>query len=269
MVKAILFIGLFLFFCCDCYNQIHSHGSYWIGAICKDGIVIGADTRQHITYPNNPDSTLAYYDTVQKVFAINNFLIATEGDATIGGRYVYYYLNEFKNSQYGDCNILNCIQKLDTFFKSTYPLVENQFLTLKINVVGYIKNTPFLCVYAKNDIKCIKDSSFACVTSKCNMAKRYSFKYDCKEMGDIIEKEIRLFANKYGLSKEIGGPIMVLKITPDNQFHWVKNKPTTTPWEYATDFYTAYRNKKLRIRFTSKSAKLYIDSLVGRNVPMH
>ncbi len=87
-----------------CFAQIKQkgHGTYVIAAVCKNGILIGADTRcSYKLYEVNhliPDEHLAYFDTIQKIFPLKRFVIANEGDVTFDTLMFYHFIKEFDTS---------------------------------------------------------------------------------------------------------------------------------------------------------------------------
>ena len=241
-------------------NNIIIKGTYWIGAICKDGIVIGSDTRGNILTNNKElkDTAIAYYDTCQKVFEFKNFAYASSGTAIIGGKFMGYYLKQFEESKYGNCNAVNSIEKLDSFFKSKYPKLEQEFLSLGIITAGYYNNGhPALCALSLQEEKCLVDEGAIGQDEYCRLDKIYKPKYTCKEMANIIEKTIYKIANDYKKKDKIGGPIMIIKISKDNKCTWLKNKPTHKSWDDMSDLYKAYNNKRLHIVFSSKKSEKY------------
>jgi len=73
---------------------IKMHGTYQIAAICKDGIVVGTDTRCSIDDGNR--HIMCYYDSVQKVFPFKNYAISSSGSMLINGKYLFYYYKQFE-----------------------------------------------------------------------------------------------------------------------------------------------------------------------------
>src|SRR5438552_17691390 len=73
------------------------HGSFAVVIICKDGIVVAADSRG--TIENSQGKKLGYYDDVQKIFVINYNVLAYTGLDTIRNLYFGAVVRDFsKNS---------------------------------------------------------------------------------------------------------------------------------------------------------------------------
>jgi len=92
MIKIILSVLLFSFI--TSYSQTNIKGSYFIAAICKDGIVIGADTRGAVL--DSLSRPYGYFDSVQKVFALKSTILAEAGYISLHQRFFADYIQEFK-----------------------------------------------------------------------------------------------------------------------------------------------------------------------------
>ena len=73
-----IFLYTFLLFSLhsDC-QVLNDKGTYLISAICKDGIVVGSDSRA--VWMNNENQIAAYFDSAQKIFVYNKIVIAMAG----------------------------------------------------------------------------------------------------------------------------------------------------------------------------------------------
>src|SRR5437870_1301326 len=65
--------------------QIKFKGTYSIGAICKDGVVLAADSRGAFL---RDGTSVAYFDDIQKVFIVKNCLLSIVGLIALGDRFV-------------------------------------------------------------------------------------------------------------------------------------------------------------------------------------
>ena len=58
-------------------TQLINHGSYSIAVVCKDGIIVGVDSRASFTKKSDTfkleKNPLAYYDSVNKIFCFRKF----------------------------------------------------------------------------------------------------------------------------------------------------------------------------------------------------
>jgi 20S proteasome alpha/beta subunit len=262
-----IFLTLFLFYTTMTNSQIVSKGSFSIGAICKDGIVIGADTRGGFGLPKAngvPDfdkEPQCYYDTIQKVFAIKNFIFCSTGQVTFGDKFFYFYLKEFEATLKDDATTSNGKIDFLQFIYAKYPSQLEAFLRLKMIIAGYENNKPQLCIVQNSRWDCIVEG-YAVTDSLCEFDKVYSVNYTCKEMAGIIEKNILAYAKKYNKTSTIGGPIMILQIKPDNSFIWLNHKPIKQNWLDFYEFYSAYKKHTIKIHFKSeKSKQIFIESM--------
>ncbi len=246
-------------------DSLKVRGTYFIGAICKDGIVIGVDTRENLMTSNKkfPGGFLAYYDTIQKVFSINNFIIANQGNAFFGGKSLHFYLKRFSSSEFAaNCNTLNALEKIDSFFKFQYPLLEQPFLSVVSITGGYVDGKAIICALWHQKVLCVAKSGSIASDTKSNFLKLYDSNYSCVKMAKVIEKCIYEVARKTNSTKMIGGPIMVLKITKDNKVHWIQHKPNTKPFDDFSEVLKAYKENRLKMVFYSKDAETYFKEQV-------
>jgi len=246
-----------------CKSQLLSTGSYSIAAICKDGIVIGADTRGASYYQAKGiifKEPLAYYDTIQKVFIVKNYVLSTTGAIIIGDKFVSYYIKQFSLSLPDDVNMQSFIKLFYNFMGKNCPSFGKEFLDLQIIWCGYENRKPEICAIRNGHYQCIVDSGSIQTDSANHFGDSYSRKLTCNEATKLIENSIYRHAQKHKLTYSIGGPIMILKITPDNKIEWLKNKKLTPNLDTKEQLYQACKNNKLNIHFTSPENKIIFDS---------
>src|SRR6266498_67446 len=210
-----------------CKSQLLSKGSYSIAAICRDGIVIAADTRGASYYQENgikEKEPLAYYDTIQKVFIVKKYALSVTGNIIIRDKFLSYYINQFNTSLPDDTNMQSFIKLFYHFIEKNYPACAKEFLRLQIFWCGYENNKPEICAINNGHYKCIVDLGSIQTDSASDFSDYYSRKLTCKEAATLIESSIYRYAQKNSLTHETGGPIMILKITPENKIVWLKNK---------------------------------------------
>ncbi len=165
MKKIITFIALSLFvstLCLlKCKAQLLFKGSYSIAAICRDGIVIAADTRGTSYYQENgikEKEPLAYYDTIQKVFIIKKYALSVTDNIIVGDKFLSYYINQFSTSLPVDINMQSFIKLFYHFIEKNYPGRAKEVLRLQIFWCSYENNKPEICAINNGHYKCIVDS---------------------------------------------------------------------------------------------------------------
>ena len=224
-------------------GQLISGGSYSITAICKDGIVLGVDSRAAFSVNTNDKeidrNPLAYYDFVDKIFCFDNFILSL---ITV--------------------NATNVLFKFYDFIKEKYNPVLNKILKIKFQVAGIVNDRPY--VSSNDPDKIIVNGSidadfniggFICCDTLSDFDKHYSEKYSCKEMAEIIEMVIKNYAVKQNQTSNIGGYIRVIQITKSNKQVWIKNGDKAKDYQTMKEFYDDYKNGKVKMTFLNEAAK--------------
>lgn len=245
--------------------QISSRGSFYIAAVCKDGIVIGADTRGcfYLTDTSGNKKPLAYYEPIQKVYEMNQYAFACIGQIVLhdGNKWHYYYIDEFRKLGLKLPTLLDYANSFFSFIKTKYPEVYSQFVSNQIIFAAYENDHPTICI--------AKDEKFQFVDSWILPDDRCEFIYSkedsCVNVAKTIEKTILQFADKSGQNDFIGGYITVLKISPDNTITWLTQKPVKEGWHDYNEFYDDYINNQVNIFFKSDEGK----EIVLRTIKAH
>jgi hypothetical protein len=255
-----------LIFITNCFSQ-QLRGSMFIADICKDGILIGEDTRvalakPGIEVPKTRDDIYCYSDTIQKIFIVRNFAFCSAGAQTFGsgGKAISYYLKEFENTL-NDTSTIYAGTKFFQFLYKNYPELSKAFFKSQILMAGYSNGKAYL-----HDIYNGKYSiSTDAVESNINfdgLKKLYDATLTCAQAAPIIEKLIKNYAKKHHKEFYIGGPIMILKISSDNTFTWLRNRPKSKPPGNIFEIYRRMLSKRLKTVYTSDSAKLYVTRVI-------
>ena len=265
--KTFVFFLVFAFVNISALSQIKIGGSYDLAAICKDGIVIAADSRGTFL---QKDAVMAYFDTVQKVFPIKNCIVSVMGLIALNNRFISNYLKEFELTLPNNLTPDTLLMRLYLFFKQKYPAVMNDFARLHIICAGYKSAHANLCALDHGvRMTCVTDTATMSGDS-LSQFKKYTREFcaskSCKYVGQLMEKAIRNYIKKYRKGNEIGGPIMIIKISRAGNIEWIENKPTKSNWETANDFMKDFLNHKVTINFLSDDYKKIIYKTY--NLPM-
>lgn len=226
-----------------------------MAAICTNGISIAADSRS-VLFDNNL-KVYAYYEGVKKLYAINNFIIATSGLYDFKNITLEGVLQKFA-SKYKGTNLP--IQNfLTTFFEFSHSLLnKGDYDSLRKNcflVCGYKNNTPIIYKYKSRKIDSIMTTGFMS-------------NYDFTKQNNQMVNDFLLTANmiktntflsvflNYKITDEnkneigkIGGPLSTVNII-NNKISWFSNQNKyqfLTPMEYAN----AYRRGEIKLIYRS------------------
>lgn len=248
----------------SCFGQ-SIHGSFYIAAVCSDGILIAEDSRGAFVRNGNAidskNDISCYFNPVQKVYPISKFAVATTGALNFAPEYntIFYYLKEFGNHVGQDANFAVAYRDMRKFLSNKYPAKISQFSSLNMIIAGYDDLKPRIAIMNKSHVI---GGGYVVSDQKCDFGKVYSEKLTCKEMAPLMEKSILNYARKYHLKHTIGAPIMILKIASDNSFSWMLNKPAMSPQLNLSDLYNDYLAKKLRFKFQSDSDRVNFNKNV-------
>jgi hypothetical protein len=238
-------------------------GTFFIVAVCKDGIVIGVDSRVSFTM-NRQDSVYkipeAYFDPIQKVFAIRDFAMVMAGKASFNGRSIESQIKSFDSTIVNEDSLLQIVNLWHRFALK----VDDNMLQQKVVFAKYENGNPTLIIpEATRYIKTIDKENFITYDTS-DFENHYKNRYSCKKMAKIIKRDIYAYAIKMNKKEIIGGPISLLKISPDNKITWL-SKIQYLHYTTDKDIWSKYKNGELKIKFTSEEGKeryyLFMNSI--------
>jgi len=245
--------------CLHLSAQPNLGGSYHLGAICKDGIVIGTDSRGNLFY--NAEKPLAYFDTVQKVFAIKHCILSIVGLIGIQNKFLWSYLEEFKSTIPDDIAPTQLLQQLYNFVKEKYPTAFKDYIKLHMICAGYVNGVALMCAVNGESGNCAENKGIARgdTLSLFSLDKKYTDQYclnrSCAEVGHEIEKAILDYPKRHHCHDKIGGPVMLLMVSKTGTVKWLKGRPPAIRWKTIDDFWSDFKRKKVTIHFEDSSYK--------------
>lgn len=247
------------------FERFNIKGSFVIAAICKNGIMVAAESRANIfDKTDEKKEPIAYYDTEQKLFPIDHSrVIAQTGQGLI--------LNVFFSAIVG--KISNVLAKpqidklLPTFMayhQKNYPeAFVNELKKQILFAAGYINSHPTICYFNIQQAQpygCIQDSGF--IESAPTILKEHDISIlSCEEAADLAEKAIQKYASEDKRWKTIGGPVSIVQITQDD-CKWLKNEPCEQKWVYIQDFVRDYQSGNVDINLIAPATKQQLDDLL-------
>ncbi len=251
------------------FSQLDLKGTYSIAAICKDGVVLAADSRGAFL---RADTSIAYFDSIQKVFTVRNCLLSIVGLIAFGDKFVSYYVDEFEKTLKSDISPDSCIT-LFLVYLSQFPEIKNAVSRINILSAGYKDEHPIICfIVTKTGLgKCAVDSGIAIQDRKINFGKgtkydeEYCISHSCKQVSKIIEKEILNYAKNENKTSSIGGKISIVCILKNKNINWIKNKPTKQRWKTKNEFISDYNSGKIKVTFFSADAREYLKQNLSLN----
>lgn len=236
-------------------------GSYAIVALCKDGIVIGSDSRGTITIDN---IEYAFFDHNQKVFIIRNCVLSITGLIALDKRFIWDYVQEFSQTISEDLKADDLLSRFAIFMQK-YPSAQNDLKKLGLISVGYFNGESTMCGVSVKDGKgtCNTPGGIATPDTLSKFHKEYDNEFckqkTCDELMPIVEKEILEYAKRNNKTNSVGGPISLLKIDIKGNISWIKNKPVPSKWINFNDFVADYKAHKVKLNFIFKEAKKILE----------
>lgn len=225
----VIFTFLFFIYISQSFSQVElrNKGTIIVAIICDDGIVMAADSRSCFDATNiqtNKLQCVAYFDSVQKIFKIGNFKIAKAGFATIYGDNISKIISNFNKHINQNTPIDQIFDKYKKYVISKYHISDSEICN-ELNpyiLAGYQSGVPYLLNY-KSDTPLIKNHVGGAASNDSNVYKyiqKYVSRNKCSLCGvdffrNILDSSLHEY---YSIKQDIGGPLNVIAIKPDNSF---------------------------------------------------
>ncbi|MFH1956448.1 MAG: hypothetical protein ABIJ28_02265 [Patescibacteria group bacterium] len=205
--------------------------SYGVLIPIKKGILMAAESRGN--FYNERGIPVAYYDTVQKIFRINDTIgLVTTGNEFLKGKLLSEVISEFIEQYRSILELEEVIDSLIEFIVS--KIKDSDLIRNQIFVVGGYKNEKPVIFYKDNsginklqNIQIIKSSNF----SSFSMPDyKKVIKYSLNESIKLAIKIIKDFENNGNYPDgieprmRVGGPIDLLWLPMNGKGKWIKRK---------------------------------------------
>jgi hypothetical protein len=230
-------------------------GTFIIMASCRDGIIIGGDSRMGFYFLNQDKRTNppdAYADSMQKIFMGKGYLMGVFGSGTIGDNTLTDVAVQFNSSITKVDSLKELGLKWYSFFQTNFSKNLRDYENTTAFFARYENGLPNLMVVNKATSRHLirkflrPDSSY--------FDNKYSPDSSCLAMKKIISKAIYEYAKTNNVEYVIGGPLYFIKLSKDNTMEWLGNSP---PSQYRTfqDLWRAYQSNPKKIICTSKQGE--------------
>src|SRR6476469_5192263 len=259
LFKAFLFS---IIFTCSVYSQkseeLFLHGSFGIVAVCKDGIILGADSRSSI-YLNDKDTTpLGYYDGNQKIYILKNFAMLITGLGSVNRKTLIYYVNKFDSTLDHNIPLESIAVQWYRFILSDSKLTK-EFQKCGVVMARWENDTAKICIPYPNfkGILTSEGEAFY-ATDTLAFKNEYQFNYSFTEMKKVIKKSINDYAFRTGQTKTIGGEIYFITISKGNKIEWYNRKPRKQFFTIS-EFWESYKSHEIKVTFTSDEDRKAVE----------
>jgi hypothetical protein len=238
------------------------HGSFAVVIVCKDGIVVAADSRG--TIQNSRGKNLGYYDDVQKVFVLNHNVLAYTGLETIQNLYFGAVVRDFsKNAPKG-------VQQIGAAFSAystSFPVeAKTQLLNQKLLLAGYSEaGEPTICYFSMAQTvgpaqECGHRGFIAsdhCLLDRVGAERIVAL--DHSQAAVMARRAIIDYARAHHASN-IGGPVQVLWLSGSG-VSWLRQTPQHE-WTYIHDFAHDYWLHKVNIHLYRGVSRAELERVI-------
>lgn len=207
-------------------------GTLILSALTSDGIVIAADSRQVLIQDMKP---ISYSDSCQKIYTLKGgHPFAFTGNSKFNDEmYLYELVANFGKTQLSDG--VNRYETLKTFVSLPVfarPTPENKKNALYSGF--YRESQPYLFQFANGKIDTIhgfyiSDAGAAETFFQFLPKKDIEYRLARSTSRSIAETFDTIIKSFSRVRKDVGGPVSIIIIKPDNTFTFFKNDFSKTP----------------------------------------
>lgn len=196
------------------------YGTFVAMAICKDGILVLADSRSSLK--NDDGDFIGYIDETQKIWKIENFLMANQGISSYGERSHIYISRILEKSESFSNKINILIPELLEIIKSksTKEDFDSYLKEVFLFAAGFEEGVPFICI-RNNYLDTCLNSSY--IMSAEIGVDPNSQLYNATEYLKLIEEKLIIYVKIKNLECSIGGPNAAYIIRKDNNIENLQN----------------------------------------------
>lgn len=255
----------------DAYTQtsnLSDRGSCVISAICRDGIILAAESRATICDPKDPSHTpLAYYDACQKIFPVGAAAIAETGQGLIDNVFLAAIIQDFSDRITQHPRIDNLLPLfLDYCRKTMPPAVFLEMRKQKLFAAGYDGANPVVSFFNEQQ----PTGSFGYVTTgllssgKIKITERADALQNLSVLDatDLSQKAIEAYAAEGDRWKTMGGPTDVLCLTPSGS-RWIEKNTPEQKYTYTKELVTAYQQSHLRLTLIPPTTQEQLEAFLS------
>jgi len=204
-----------------------------ISITTKTGIVLAAESRGN--FYDEQKRPVAYYDTVDKVFRINDRLgLVSTGNEFIDGNLLSLAIKNFAKSRGKEIVINNLFEDLFAFLRPRFPTAARLLETQQFIAGGYGNGVAIVkCKNPNEGVRTFSGFQIIKASPHCDVGlPKSGEELNQEEAAGLVRKIIEDFAlnGKYPDSappwQRVGGPIDILWIPRNKRFRvrWLKRK---------------------------------------------
>lgn len=201
-----------------------SHGTLISAAICKDGIIMYADSRAAwlaIDTTTKREVVFAYVDGMKKIFSIGDYKIGIADRSTLRNKYWEIIIEDFNRQVSSKTkNAVKTFNSFHNYVKGRFKVHDSTFGKTTFIMAGYDNSGPIILKINADGIRELKSVGNV-VFSEPNagaletMYKNQGGVYDSTNKGAIRMMDW-IYNRVYSMTSHVGGPVLSLRINADN-----------------------------------------------------
>lgn len=200
-------------------NAQYLRGTFFIVASCKNGIVLGVDSRASIAYDKNgKPHDVAYYDRFQKAFIIKDFAAIFSNQTSFNWLTISHYVQQFQKSIPEKGNIPERIKQWEDYARKN---LGGGALKISVLFAKYEQGQPQIGILDGPNRGFTGPQAFVTNDRTYDFRPTRYWERNTKEVAQMIEQSIYSYAKQKNKTKTVGGPIAVINITPLNSITWL------------------------------------------------
>ncbi|MFL9483802.1 hypothetical protein ACI6Q2_13575 [Chitinophagaceae bacterium LWZ2-11] len=223
-----LLLLLNLLFTITTFSQIqnpNTRGTIIVSVICKDGIVMCADSRSSFTNQCQDGLTVtAYFDSVRKICTLGNYLIGVAGFSGLKGELWENLIDGYNKKYKSDSTLLKTFMNFKSYVSKKLNVSDHAIFNSVFFMAGYENGSPLCLVIDSNGVKSVNkfpyrfysDSSFGKYYNAHPLDPSHTI-----DVANFLEQRFFEFY-KTKQAEMVGGPVMALEINNKNKIKELK-----------------------------------------------
>jgi hypothetical protein len=277
MPKPIVVILLFLVLipCLLNSQDLKIIGTILVGAKCKDGAILLADSRSGILLAGDSiEFPTAYYDKSPKIFIEKQFGFGTFGTKNVIDLKFSELISKI-SSGFQNCRDLECIVT-STVILTNKTLASADITGFNNNMLFFISSvsgSPEIIYTNMRQIGILKigfqssDTNFKPFLhhiDKTSYDKLIKAELTCEQAAIVLERTMYKFIINYKKQNTMGGPISILAVDSTNNFHLIKNDFRQNDY-LPSEIFKRIKAGKIKVSFTRNDRKARFYEFLDKN----
>jgi hypothetical protein len=222
-------------------------GGTFIGAlICKDGIIIGSDSRS--TFMNVNGAPMGYVDGMSKVFAQQETAFAVSGVTSIGDELFGSFV---RRNEYILAKPVN-----EMLFDVQLRLPYTNMQKVLLLSAGFIGEDPMICAKDPISPQVCRKSGYITNKESRSLSKWQSGLRGIPSPHEAAAALKQAILESASSDATVGGPLTIVYLRKGYPPQWFENGSQDANWTRICDLVSDYQKNKIQIGFTNSKDEL-------------